>query len=313
VLANIEWEKYRFDQLEDLLKNLGLADREDIDYHHSTVDFAHNKPGQLWDIKWGEKLTEQVTSEISLSLMVSQLMDKVPNAWQAVRILEIVLAALRKNGVSEEKISVNSVFVVEEIKKHCFHWLLKKSEKIFRRKLNDGTIFLRLLAEPFLELNWEMKDTIEVCRNPNEDAVPLEKNMFQPQYRSNYNGLEQKVAFAINNKDVVEWWHRLAVKGTEYSVQGWKRDRIYPDFLVKLEAGKTGIEKLCFIETKGEHLSGNEDTKYKQELFDTINASLKGNVKPKGELKLMEAKEEISFHMVFDDEWENALNKLFAA
>jgi len=34
-----------------------------------------------------------------------------------------------------------------------------------------------------------------------------------------------------------EWWHRLAVRGTEYSIQGWKRERIYPDFLVKLEAG----------------------------------------------------------------------------
>jgi type III restriction enzyme len=155
-----------------------------------------------------------------------------------------------------------------------------------------------------------MADKIEVQRNLNEAAVTLEKSMFQPQYLSNYNGLERQVAFAINNKDVVEWWHRLAVRGTEYSVQGWKRERIYPDFLVKLEAGKTGMERLYFIESKGEHLSGNKDTDYKQRLFSTINASLTGNVKPKGEMTLIKSKEEISFHMVFENEWENFVNRL---
>jgi type III restriction enzyme len=312
VLADIQWEKYRFNQVENL--TLALVDKEKIDYHYSTVDLAYDKPGQLLDINLSEKLTEKVTNEISLLLMVSQLMEKVPNAWQTVRILERVLDEFKENGVSEERIAVNSVFVVEEIKKNCLLWLLEQSEDIFKRKLNNGTIFLRLIAEPSLKLNWKMKDEIEVLHNRNEVAVTrLEKNMFQPQYLSNYNGLEKQVAFAINNKDVVEWWHRLAVKGTEYSVQGWKRERIYPDFLVKLEAGKTGIEKLYFIETKGEHLSGNEDTNYKQKLFETINASLTGNVKPKGELKLIEAKEEIRFHMVFENDWENRLNKLLVA
>ena len=189
--------------------------------------------------------------------------------------------------------------------------MLEQSEVIFRQKLNDGIVFLRLLAEPFVKLNWQMKEEIEVQRNLNEGAaLGMEKSVFQPQYFSNYNGLEKPVALAINNKDVVEWWHRLAVRGTEYSIQGWKRERIYPDFLVKLEAGKDGIERLYFIESKGEHLEGNKDTDYKQALFKTINDTLKGDIKPKGELKFVNSKEEISFHMVFENEWENELNKL---
>jgi type III restriction enzyme len=188
--------------------------------------------------------------------------------------------------------------------------MLEESEALFRRKLDDGIVFLRLLAEPFLTLNWQMADKIEVQRNVNETAVTLEKSMFQPQYLSNYNGLEKPVALAINNKDVVEWWHRLAVRGTEYSIQGWKREKIYPDFLVKLETGKDGVERLYFIESKGEHLEGNKDTDYKQKLFRTINDTLMGDIKPKGELKLVNCKEKISFHMVFENEWENALNKL---
>jgi type III restriction enzyme len=158
-----------------------------------------------------------------------------------------------------------------------------------------------------------LADQIEVQRNVNETAVTLEKSMFQPQYLSNYNGLEKPVALAINSKDVVEWWHRLAVRGTEYCIQGWKREKVYPDFLVKLESGKDGVERLYFIESKGDQLEGNKDTDYKQKLFRTINAALVGDAKPKGELKLMNCKEKISFHMVFEGAWENELNKLLVA
>jgi type III restriction enzyme len=308
ILGDIQWENYSFNQLE----NITFADTELMDYQHLTVDLEKGRPGQL-DFLTGLKQSEQITNEISITLMVSQLMEKVPNAWQAFRIIERVLSDLRKKGISEAKIALNSVFIVEEIKKDCFRWMLEQSEAIFRRKLDDGIVFLHLLAEPFLNLNWQMAEQIEVQRNLNETPVTLEKSMFQPQYLSNYNGLEKSVALAINNKDVVEWWHRLAVRGTEYAIQGWKREKIYPDFLVKLEAGKDGMAKLYFVESKGEHLEGNKDTDYKQKLFSTINATLMGDIQPKGELKLLECKEEISFHMVFENNWENALNKILVA
>jgi type III restriction enzyme len=305
ILGDIQWDNYSFEKLD----NIALADKEEMDYRGLIVDWKKEESGQL-DFLKGQKQSEQITNEVSITLMVSQLMEKVPNAWQAFRIIESVLSELRANGLSDAKIALNSVFIVEEIKKDCFRWMLEQSEAIFRRKLDNGIVFLRLLAEPFLTLNWQMADKIEVQHNANETAVTLEKSMFQPQYLSNYNGLEKPVALAINNKDVVEWWHRLAVRGTEYCIQGWKREKIYPDFLVKLEAGKDGIERLYFVESKGEHLEGNKDTSYKQELFNTINATLIGDIKPKGEVKLVNCKEKISFHMVFENDWENALNKL---
>lgn len=305
ILGDIQWADYSFNQLD----NIALADKEEIDYRGLIVDWKKEESGQL-DFLKGQKQSEQITNEVGITLMVSQLMEKVPNAWQAFRIIENVLSKLRADGLSDAKIALNSVFIVEEIKKDCFRWMLEQSEAIFRRKLDDGIVFLRLLAEPFLTLNWQMADKVEVQRNANETAVTLEKSMFQPQYFSNYNGLEKPVALAINNKDVVEWWHRLAVRGTEYCIQGWKREKIYPDFLVKLEAGKDGIERLYFVESKGEHLEGNKDTSYKQELFNTINATLLGDIKPKGEVELLNGKEKISFHMVFENDWQNALNKL---
>ena len=308
ILGDVRWDDYAFAALDGLV----LADKEAMDFQSLKVDWAKDETGQF-DFDKGQRQSEQVTNEINLTLMVSQLMDKVPNAWQAYRIIEGVLAKLRAKKNSDAKIALNAVFIVEEIKKDAFRWMLEQSEIIFRRKLDDGVIFLRLLATPFEKLNWQMAETVEVPCNVNESPVALTKSMFHPQYRSNYNGLEYPVALAINNKDVVEWWHRLAVKGTEYSVQGWKREKIYPDFLVKLETGKDGVERLYFIESKGDQLEGNKDTGYKQKLFETINAALAGDAKPKGEFKFADSKEKISFHMVFEGAWENELNKLLVA
>jgi type III restriction enzyme len=305
ILGDIQWDEYRFEKLDQTI----LTNKEVMNYQNLTVDWNNESSGQL-DILKGQKQFEQITNEVSITLMVSQLMEKVPNAWQAFRIIENVLTELREKGISEAKIAINSVFIVEEVKKDCFRWLLEQSEMLFRRKLDNGSIFLHLLAEPFLSLNWQMSEKIEVQRNLKETAVTLDKSMFQPQYLSNYNGLEKPVALAINDAAVVEWWHRLAVRGTEYCIQGWRREKIYPDFLVKLEAADDGVERLYFIESKGKHLEGNKDTDYKQKLFSAINAVLMDGIKPKGELRLVNCKEAISFHMVFEDEWQNKLNEL---
>jgi len=193
-------------------------------------------------------------------------------------LLSVVLSDLRKKGVSEAKIARNFVFIVEEIKKDCFSWMLEKSEIIFRLKLDDGSVFLHLLAEPFSALNWQMAEKVEVQRNVNETKVTLEKSLFQPQYISNYNGLEKSIAYAINNNDVVEWWHRLAVRRTEYSIQGWKREKIYPDFLVKLEAGNDGVARFYFVESKGDHLEGNKDYSGPQYLDQYLRSDLAQNI-----------------------------------
>ena len=38
-----------------------------------------------------------------------------------------------------------------------------------------------------------------------------------------------------------------------------------------------------------------------------------GDIKPNGEFELINSKEKISFHMVFENEWENSLNKLLVS
>ena len=70
----------------------------------------------------------------------------------------------------------------------------------------------------------------------------------------------------MNSNKAVKWWHRLSISETQYSITGWKKNKVYPDFLLKLVKTKKNESKLYFIETKGDFLD-NEDTQYKKKLF----------------------------------------------
>lgn len=55
-------------------------------------------------------------------------------------------------------------------------------------------------------------------------------------------------------------------------MQGWKRGRIYPDF-VAMTQNIGGITQVLICDTKGEHLSGNLDTEYKRKVLETLEGA----------------------------------------
>ena len=167
------------------------------------------------------------------------------------------------------------------------------------RKLENNEVILKLLATPYLDLNWDMGESRTVYRGLHEDpAAGWEKNIFQPQYKSNYNGLERDVAAYVNQSEAVKWWHRLGTRGTEYHVQGWKKDKIYPDFLVLLQD-----DKYMFLETKGNHLD-NPDSAYKSKVFEVLTKHANKSV---GEFKLLAGEKEIEFDLIYEGEWKERL------
>jgi len=303
ILANIDWGKYQFD------KDLPLKNKNTFDYNLVKVDLRTNENKQLELLrKDEERKSEESELKIDISLMASQLMDKISNPWQAAKLINLTLEKLREK-YSEEIIALNSVYIVDEIKRDCLAWILEKSETIFKEKLETGIVFLKLIAEPSANLNWRMEEVINTTIGSDEASIIFDKNIFEPQYESLYNNYEYKVASYINKNEAVKWWHRLGVKGTEYYVSGWKRDKIFPDFLVRME-NEEGICKFQFVETKGDHLEGNKDTKYKQKVFEYLNDLAKKEFNAVGELKLIENEDELNFQIIFEDSWESDIKNV---
>ncbi|HPD94155.1 MAG TPA: type III restriction endonuclease subunit R, partial [Pararhodobacter sp.] len=80
------------------------------------------------------------------------------------------------------------------------------------------------------------------------------------------------------------WWHRNVAKAN-YGLQGWKRGRIYPDFIFAT-GGQAGSGRIVVLETKGDHLQ-NPDTDYKRDVLNFLNQNFAWNqAVPAGQLQL---------------------------
>ena len=84
------------------------------------------------------------------------------------------------------------------------------------------------------------------------------RNLFDKVYEKDVNPtLEKPVAWYLDGDNSVHWWHRLVAK-QDYHLQGWQRNKVYPDFLVCLQDNPDGSKKFMVLETKGKQLKGND-------------------------------------------------------
>jgi len=106
------------------------------------------------------------------------------------------------------------------------------------------------------------------------------------------------------------WWYRNMSR-QDYHIQGWKRNKIYPDFLAAdRQEEKDDYGTVYVLETKGIHLK-NEDTKYKQDVFALCNEL--GAKKAWKELFDEFPDHDFEFQVVFEDEWQNKINELMCS
>jgi type III restriction enzyme len=81
------------------------------------------------------------------------------------------------------------------------------------------------------------------------------------------NDWEKAIALCLDKDANVLWWLRNLIGAEHFAVQGFRRHRIRPDFVVQ-GATHRPMHHVFVIESKGEHLSGNEDTEYKRKVAD---------------------------------------------
>lgn len=92
--------------------------------------------------------------------------------------------------------------------------------------------------------------------NPGNPFGFLSKSLYSSEQE--VNGFELKVIEKIASLPNVKWWHRNMDR-IEFCINGYLNH--YPDFIVMTNSGK-----VVMIETKGEHLTSNDDSRAKAEL-----------------------------------------------
>lgn len=91
---------------------------------------------------------------------------------------------------------------------------------------------------------------------------PVQRSLFD-RVADDLNEYEKSVALYLDNHPQVLWWYRNLVGPQNFSIQGYRRNRVYPDFVVQQGRNKP-VAAVVVVESKGKHLKGNEDTNYKR-------------------------------------------------
>lgn len=309
LLPRVEWEGLRFRGRDEFSPD----DKDALERVQLRLTVEASDGAEAVKLIGRQEQFEEFEGELDIPFLVRLLLDVVPNPWQGVRILNDALAALRTRGFGEPRIHANRLALVKAIKDDVHQQILAIGEVEFRRMLQADQVALRLEVSGDENVNWALAETFDLevgdedREQYREDGTSLQKALFEKVYRRQLNGLERDVAWYLDGKQAVRWWHRIAVH-QDWHLQGWQRARVYPDFLACLEDRSDGKLRFTVLETKGLHLKGNDDTAYKERLFDLLTVHSKTALSV-GEMKLGFEQEQLRFELLLENNWRERLEQ----
>jgi len=298
ILSEIDWESINIDEI----KNLSLQNK--INKEQEIVLGLSEEEKEL--LKETGRAEKTGTLEIDEVFLTRQITEIIPNPWYCFQIGEKAIDVLQKK-FDRETIATNFVFIIEELKKILDKERNRLSEQVFRKMVDTKKLCFFLISDKggfVLPSRIKVKSNKQLVRN---DNTPIQKSLFDYVPEENINDLEKSVAIYLDEQEKLLWWYRNMSR-QDYHIQGWKRNKIYPDFVAAdKHESKDDYGTVYVLETKGIHLR-NEDTKYKQDVFALCNEL--GAKKAWKELFDEFPDHDFEFQVVFEDEWQNKINEL---
>ena len=239
---------------------------------------AENQLQRIRLTESGENLIDQETvsrSDESLrfdpAYAVRMVHDIVPNPFVGREIVGRLLASLHEREFDEQKLGHFQALITEELRRGLAKARDRQARELFRNEVLAGRIQFRLRLDG---RDWRMPfeidttETIDARQLVGKTGAALERSLFSPVYENELNLAEREVAVYLDGDQALSWWHRNVAR-RQYSIQGWKRGRIYPDFIFAARMNGTG-SRIVVLETKGDHLD-NLDTDYKREVLSFLS------------------------------------------
>ncbi len=252
-----------------------------------------------------------IDASLDRARLVRGLLDIAPNAWWVWSWVDGVLTRLLTT-YAEKAIAGSSASLLERLRIDMEAERDRLAQAVFDDCVSRGDIEFRLRAEA---TDYEIPHgfELELSGKPvhltrTDDGQLIEKSLFEPALTAlTDSGLERDVACYLDGQAALQWWHRNVAK-SQYGLQGWKRNKVYPDF-VFARLTSDGQQKLVVLETKGLHLTGNNDTGYKQKLLGRLSQVFADESHlAVGGLELVGPVQSVVCDLVFEGDWRGTLN-----
>ncbi len=310
ILSRVRWDDADLSPLFDL--DLGAGDR-DVELRAGLDADPLLAAPDAPAVDAGTRAEAIDESGIDYYFAAGHLLEAMPNPWRGAEAARRVFGALlRKHPPG--KVAANYLFILEELRRRLEQERDRLSRQVFAELLDAGTMRFLVVADD-LAFN-RLPSAIETPPGKQanrEDGGQYLLNLFDRTDEDDLNGLENKVATYLDQQERLFFWYRNRAR-QDYYVQGWKRGRIYADFIFTLKPDEPGVgdeyHQVFVVETKGLHLGRSADTDYKRSVFDICSEHARqadwAEFVPAMRSKVMR------FEIVDEDEWEQRLNAMFA-
>jgi type III restriction enzyme len=299
ILADVKFDALTYERAATLtLDDLGAQRR--------AASFDYAQSGAVERI--GAVVRETLVSRIDKPDLARRLLGLIPNPWIGYKLVDQAIATLRTRGIDKMEIAKGRLDLLDSMRVELASKVDAEARTIFEHKLAKGTIAFRLTGQ---KVDWEMPPVVDVEFRPGIDfweadneGHQLGRTLFQDAIRrGELNGFEKDVALYLDGSSAIAWWWRLTSRGA-WGLQGWRRNKVYPDFLMRLSGDG---RRMVVLETKGKQLD-NDDTAFKRDLMDALGAAYR---KPsKGQVELFDdSPDAMRFTMLMQaDDWKPVLN-----
>jgi type III restriction enzyme len=143
---------------------------------------------------------------------------------------------------------------------------MKQEQEIFEELVKKHKLVLAVSDDEKIGFSMPEKDTVL-----NSIRSAYRATLYDDVDITSLNNLEREVVRIIEESPNVIWWARNKVMRDWYAIQGWQKGKIRPDFIVARKDAKGELELVYVLESKGEQLTGNKDTEYKNKVFERMN------------------------------------------
>lgn len=255
--------------------------------------------------------TEEVylRDELNINYFTRRMNEILENPFLSRHLVNKLIPVL-KNKFSDVEINGHFSFIVSMIFKDLESYKLKCEENIFNEYLENKRLVLAVSDDKSYGHKIPETDTIYVNRTPSAYRYYL----FEDVELATMNTLEKQIGDILEKQEKILWWFKNRVRSNWYSIQGWKENKIYPDFVAAKKKDDNSIDLIYILESKGEHLEGNPDTIYKKSVLDRmtqIKNELGITKYQQLELGFGEIHDKIEFYLVEQNKEEEKLRTLY--
>jgi len=276
----------KLDYVGDLIGNISILEGRDY-----KIDFQAKEDRTITKIDIGKEgeLIRQSVGKLNLIYHHKDFTKDDLLNWFLLKIQRSFIS------IGEMRSYLNKV-VNFLLKKHKlnklsvnFHKLREEIEKKIDRIIDDFTVkkFNKLEREKLIASDGAYFNFPKVVKLTEVCSDDFKKHLYEKAGKMNKE--ELNLVWQIDGLNNVLWWFRNP-ENTGFYIQGWFKNKFYPDFIVKTEKGNYIV-----LEYKGEHLKGSEDTKYKKAI---------------GEKWEKLSNKKYSFELVDSNNIDNIINKI---